>query len=223
MRITLELFGWEKGLEGVALIRAIKDHASGQSSEQAKRCVDALVDGQPVLLVFDNESARDAFRREAEALGVKYRQASAPPMGTAARIWLLAVAVYCGACFIVVEALDTAHVYGDKTDVLGITILLMMALIWQMPFMLPVFIPARWPRIHAWTRRVAAVYTLFLLLVAYGGLMAALYYPIPHEYSGLVTLARVASVVAMVLLIGSLAVLLQADVERIMKRMRGRG
>jgi hypothetical protein len=65
---TLELTGWRPGLNTVALIDAVRT-SRNKSLIDAKRTVERLLAGETVLLEFDTEEEKQAFRRTAESLG----------------------------------------------------------------------------------------------------------------------------------------------------------
>jgi hypothetical protein len=65
---TLELTGWRPGLNTVALIDAVRT-TRNKSLADAKRTVERLLAGEKVVLEFDTEKDREAFRRTAVSLG----------------------------------------------------------------------------------------------------------------------------------------------------------
>lgn len=69
---TLELVGWKPGLQTVSLIEAVKIYSTG-SLVKAKREVERLLAGETVLLNFESEEERTAFRAKAEGFGVTVR------------------------------------------------------------------------------------------------------------------------------------------------------
>jgi ribosomal protein L7/L12 len=69
---TLELTEWRPGLNTVALIKAVRTFASRSLSE-AKTDVERFLDGEVVVLEFSTDQSREAFRKEAEKLGVGVR------------------------------------------------------------------------------------------------------------------------------------------------------
>jgi len=68
MMITLDVTGWRKGLDVVALIKAVQLHSTG-SLAKSKILVEDILAGKVITLEFQNEEAREKFRKEANALG----------------------------------------------------------------------------------------------------------------------------------------------------------
>ena len=68
--ITLTLVGWEKGLQTVSLINAIREHGDA-SLPQAKAMVESLLAGQIVAVEFTDVAKKEAFRRAAIGFGAK--------------------------------------------------------------------------------------------------------------------------------------------------------
>jgi hypothetical protein len=68
--ITLKLIGWEKGLQAVSLMSAIREH-SDASLVQAKAMVEGLLAGQVITIGFSDAARMEAFRRTARDLGAK--------------------------------------------------------------------------------------------------------------------------------------------------------
>jgi hypothetical protein len=65
----LTLIGWRAGLKTVSLIELVrKSHV--KSLTEAKSMVDNLLSGKTIILHFDSPATRDAFRSNAEGLGV---------------------------------------------------------------------------------------------------------------------------------------------------------
>lgn len=69
--ITLRMTGWREGLKTISLMKAIQYYSTG-SLVTAKKLTEDLVDGEVIELTFRTEKDRDAFRREAEVLGVEF-------------------------------------------------------------------------------------------------------------------------------------------------------
>ena len=65
---TLQIAGWKKGMNTVALMKAVQHHSTG-SLATAKTLVEDLLAGKEVVLEFADEDARESFRREAAQLG----------------------------------------------------------------------------------------------------------------------------------------------------------
>lgn len=68
--ITLRLIGWEKGIQAVSLINAIREH-SDFSLSQSKEMVESLLEGQIVAIDFLDSAKMHAFRRVAIDLGAR--------------------------------------------------------------------------------------------------------------------------------------------------------
>ena len=68
---TLTISSWQKGLQTVSLIEAVKQYSTG-SLIRAKAEVERLLAGQSVTLQFASESDKNEFRRKAEALGATF-------------------------------------------------------------------------------------------------------------------------------------------------------
>jgi len=66
---TLTTRSWEKGLQTVSLIEAVKQHSTG-SLAQAKVEVERLLVGEAVTLTFPSETAESEFKMKAETFGV---------------------------------------------------------------------------------------------------------------------------------------------------------
>jgi hypothetical protein len=65
---TLKMIAWNKGLQTVSLIEAVRQYSTG-SLIRAKSAVERLLAGESVTLEFDSEATKDEFRKKAEALG----------------------------------------------------------------------------------------------------------------------------------------------------------
>ena len=65
---TLEITGWEKGLNSVALITLVQRHCTA-SLATAKRLVEDVLAGKRTVFEFADEETREQFRREASELG----------------------------------------------------------------------------------------------------------------------------------------------------------
>lgn len=65
---TLRLIGWEKGLQTVSLIRAIRE-CGDLSLSESKQMVESLLDGQTVAIEFVDLERMSDFRRIASGLG----------------------------------------------------------------------------------------------------------------------------------------------------------
>lgn len=65
---TLEVTAWEKGLQTVSLIEAVKEYSTG-SLIRAKALVEKLLAGERVKLEFETEWKKEAFKTKAESLG----------------------------------------------------------------------------------------------------------------------------------------------------------
>jgi len=68
---TLTMISWERGLQVISLIDAVKQYSTG-SLIRAKVEVDRLLAGEAVILEFESESAKNEFQRKAETLGVAF-------------------------------------------------------------------------------------------------------------------------------------------------------
>jgi len=69
---TLQLVSWEKGLNSVALIEAVRNH-SRNSLIDAKLKVERFIQGEIVILEFDDQENLELFRELAKHLGVGTR------------------------------------------------------------------------------------------------------------------------------------------------------
>ena len=65
---TLTITSWKKGVQTVSLIEAVKHYSNG-SLIRAKAEVERLLAGEALTLEFSSESAKDEFRKKAEAFG----------------------------------------------------------------------------------------------------------------------------------------------------------
>ena len=65
---TLRLIGWEKGIQTVSLIRAIREYGDLSLSE-SKQMVESLLDGRIVAIEFVDLARMNAFRHIASGLG----------------------------------------------------------------------------------------------------------------------------------------------------------
>lgn len=67
--ITLSITSWKKGLQTIALIKAVQEYSSSRSLLHAKQAVERLLDGAAIVLEFESEAKKGAFKRRAEELG----------------------------------------------------------------------------------------------------------------------------------------------------------
>lgn len=69
---TLDMVAWNKGLQAVSLIEAVKECSTG-SLIRAKAEVERLLAGEVVVLHFESEGTKEEFKKRAEALGAVFR------------------------------------------------------------------------------------------------------------------------------------------------------
>lgn len=65
----LRMVGWKPGLQTVSFVELLKNEATGSLAE-AKRLVDALLDGGELEVAFESEAKARSFRERAEQMGV---------------------------------------------------------------------------------------------------------------------------------------------------------
>ena len=70
----VRVVGWKPGMRKISLTKLVQANA-GKDLGKAKAMVDALLEGQPFDVSFDNEEAARSFSDQASALGARPERA----------------------------------------------------------------------------------------------------------------------------------------------------